>query len=156
MVNGIITTPLTIVWVLVDSKEAEATARQIQVQDRESGRYEANGAFPNKTTAENLNKASNMRDSAQKSLIDDKFLSAERDADLKAEMGLYEATFKSNAEKVLESANNISSINEAKLSSRRDALEVRKKALNQVIQSLQLKKVMSGLSPVVLGKQGRE
>ena len=107
----------------------ETKARQIQDQDRKNGRYDANGRYPQKQAADNMRFADDLRKDSQKTLIDDKFLLAERRADVNAEIGLYEAAFKSDTEKVLESTNNIFSLTNAKMDARRQANNERKQFL---------------------------
>ena len=138
---------------LREQMEITHEAKKIQEQDRAEGRYDVNNYYPHKETSECFNKAAGRRESVSKNGINDKILKKEAKEDAKAQKDLYEATFQTDTEKMLEAAQKVETNTMAKLEARRLNLDHRKERLIDFKKTLQLKKVMSGLSPVLMGQQ---
>jgi len=138
---------------LREQMEITHEAKKIQEQDRTEGRYDVNDYYPHKETSECFNKAAGRRESVAKNGINDRILKAEVKKDVKAQKDLYEATFQTDTEKMLEAAQKVETNAMAKLEARRLNLDHRKERLIDFKKTLQLKKVMSGLSPVLMGQQ---
>ena len=113
---------------LQEQIELETSARQIQQQDREKGRYDAQDRHPQKETAEILDKAGIARSRAQKTLAP---LFSEGKTDFEAQKSLYEAVFKSDKEKITEASQNIISLDEARIQERRTGINRRKQRLEE-------------------------
>ena len=128
-------------------------AKKIQEQDRVAGRYDVNGYYPNKETAEHINKAAGRRESVAKNAVNDRILKAEAKESAKAQKSLYEATFQTDAEKMLESAQRVETGAMTKIEARRLDLNNRKQRLLDIKNKLQIKKAMLYISPVIMQQQ---
>lgn len=130
-------------------------AKHIQNSDLAQGHYDVNGYYPDKNAAKNLEKASNRRDSVAKNGINDTILKAEVKEDTALQKNLYEATFQTSNEKILEAAQNIDDNTALKLEARRTDLNERKQRLSDFLQSLKIKEAVSRISPLIMGQQGK-
>jgi len=114
---------------LREQVELEASARQIQQEDREKGRYDAEDRRPQKETRELLDKASDARAYAQKTIVPS---FSEGKTDFEAQKSLYEAVFKSDKEKIMEASQNIISLEEARIQARRTGVNKRRGFLESI------------------------